>query len=78
MFRQLIKIYSQNNRKADPEQMDNVSLIRVQQQVEEIKDFEYNDQSHIHAILHWNGWYKVELKRFNDQYRRGFDLSMQG
>lgn len=78
MFRQLLNIYSQNNGKAYPDHMYGVLLIRVQQQVEDIRALEYNYKSPIREIWLYNGRSKVALESLKDQTRRNCDLYMQG
>lgn len=50
MIRDILNIYYQNNGKEDPDHMYDVFLIRIQQNVGDIHDLAYNDQSLILEI----------------------------
>lgn len=70
--------YSQTNAKAVPDHMEGVSLIRFQQNMEELRSFAFYNRSVIHEICHWHGRSKIDLKRLKDQDRREYYLSIQG
>lgn len=53
-------------------------VIQMQQIVEDISEFEFDNNATVHALCQWKGRSKVPIKRLKDQARRDGDLSMQG
>lgn len=52
MFLHLLQIYSKNNVKTDPDDMDYVFFIRVQQHVEGLRSFSLENNPTLHPLAH--------------------------
>lgn len=55
MFRRLFQIFSKENGKTYPDHMDDILIVRIQKNAEEIRAFNFDNNSSLQARIHWNG-----------------------
>lgn len=62
--------FLKRNGKTDPYNMDVVLFIRVRQNLKGLRAFELDNNTTLHLLEHWNGRYKISMKRLKDKSRR--------